>query len=45
MLKSMVKAVLLVLAIALIAYGVKELSTVCMIIGGFCAGVYNGIKD
>lgn len=45
MLKSMIKTVLLVLAITLIAYGVKEFSTVYILIGGICAGAYNGIKD
>lgn len=45
MLKSMIKTVLLVFAIALIAYGVKELSIIYMLIGGICAGVYNDIKD
>lgn len=45
MLKSMIRTALLVFAIALIAYGVKELSIVYILIGGICVGVYNNIND
>lgn len=45
MLKSMVKTVLLVFAIAFIAVSVKELSFIYAIAGGICAGIYNNVKD
>jgi len=45
MLKSMIKTILLVLTIAFIAASVKELSFICAIAGGICAGIYNNVKD
>ena len=45
MLKGIIKTVLLVLAIAFIARSVKEPSFICAVVGGFCVGMYNNIKD
>lgn len=45
MLKSMVKTVLLVLAIAFIATSIKELSFIQAFTGCICAAIYNSIKD
>ena len=45
MLKSMIKSILLILAIAFIAVSVKEQSFIYVIAGGICAGIYNNVKD
>lgn len=45
MLKSMIKTVLLVLAIAFIATSIKELSPIYAVVGAVCAGIYTNIED
>ena len=45
MLKSIIKTVLLVLAIAFIATSIKEPSFIHAFIGCICAGIYNNIED
>lgn len=45
MLKSMIKTVLLVLAIAFIATSIKEPSFIHAFIGCICAAIYNNIES